>query len=138
MKKFLLIFITILIFSTPLKTEEAIVGTVDGMFCIAFQEHLQTALKEEFGEQAVITVSWEDGLAVVSIPSKGKITEKAFKKVVENEGFIIIEGINSSISTLLKQVLMSKSLINRSMFFGDSADSTDMNFISFSGNFTFS
>ena len=87
MKKFLLIFITILIFSTPLKTEEAIVGTVDGMFCIACQEHLQTALKEEFGEQAVITVSWEDGLAVVSIPSKGKITEKAFKKVVENEGF---------------------------------------------------
>ena len=26
-------------------------------------------------------------MAVVSIPSKGKITEKAFKKVVENEGF---------------------------------------------------
>ena len=56
------------------------------------------------------------------------------RELEENEGFIIIEEINSSNSTLLKQVSMSKSLINSSMFFGDSADYTDMNFISFSGN----
>ena len=57
------------------------------MFCLICQEKLTKAFKDEFGSEATITVSWEKGLGVVSVPTNGVITEEAFKKVVEKTGF---------------------------------------------------
>ena len=57
------------------------------MFCIECQKKLAKAFQDEFGSDAKITVSWEKGLGVVSVPSNGKITEADFKRVVEKVGF---------------------------------------------------
>ena len=84
--KFLLITLILLNFSS-LKAAEAIVGNVEGMFCIECQKKLAKAFQDEFGSDAKITVSWEKGLGVVSVPSNGKITEADFKRVVEKVGF---------------------------------------------------
>ena len=40
-----------------------------------------TVVRTQFGTDATITVSWEQGLAVVSVPTKGKITEEDFESV---------------------------------------------------------
>jgi len=84
--KFLFTILIILNFSS-LKAAESIVGNVEGMFCIECQKKLSKAFQNEFGTEAVITVSWEKGLGVVSVPSNGKITEEDFKRVVEKTGF---------------------------------------------------
>ena len=85
-----------------LKAAEAFVGNVEGMFCIECQKKLAKAFQDEFGFDAKITVSWEKGLGVVSIPSNGKITEADFKKVVEKFGFKYgkIKKISSPINNL--------------------------------------
>ena len=67
---------------------------VDGMFCLACQEKLTKAFNDKFGSEVIITVSWEKGLAVVSVPTKGKITEEDFKNVVLETGFKF-EGIKT-------------------------------------------
>ena len=48
---------------------------------------MSKAFKDEFGSNASITVSWEKGLGIVSVPSDGKITESDFKRVVEKTRF---------------------------------------------------
>ena len=65
--KFLLITLVLLNFNS-LKAAEAIVGNVEGMFCIECQKKLAKAFQDEFGSDAKITVSWEKGLGVVSVP----------------------------------------------------------------------
>ena len=90
--KFFIFFTFIVFNTTALKAAESIVAGVNGMFCIACQEKLSKAFSEKFGTDATITVSWEQGLAVVSVPTKGKITEEDFKNVVLETGFEF-EGI---------------------------------------------
>ena len=58
------------------------------MFCIECQKKLSKAFKKEFGSEVIITVSWEKGLGIVSIPSKGIITESDFKRVVEETNIV--------------------------------------------------
>ena len=90
-------FIIIIIFllnTGIVKASESIVAGVDGMFCLACQEKLTKAFSEKFGTEVIITVSWEKGLAVVSVPTKGKITEEDFKNVVLETGFKF-EGIKT-------------------------------------------
>ena len=70
--KFLALSLIILSF-TNLKAAESIMGSVEGMFCIECQKKLAKAFKDEFGSNVSITVSWEKGLAIVSVPSDGKI-----------------------------------------------------------------
>ena len=81
-------------YSGALKAAESIVAGVDGMFCLACQEKLTKAFNDKFGSEVIITVSWEKGLAVVSVPTKGKITEEDFKNVVLETGFKF-EGIKT-------------------------------------------
>ena len=57
-------------------------------------EKLTKAFSEKFGAEATVTVSWEKGLAVVSVPTNGEITEKDFKDVVMEAGFKF-EGIKT-------------------------------------------
>ena len=47
-------------------------------------------------------MSWEKGLGIVSIPSKGIITESDFKRVVEKTGFRYgkIKKTNNTINNL--------------------------------------
>ena len=85
--KLLTIFIILLFNTGTLKAAESIVAGVDGMFCLACQEKLTKAFNDKFGSEVIITVSWEKGLAVVSVPTKGKITEEDFKNVVLETGF---------------------------------------------------
>ena len=85
--KLLTIFIILLFNISALKAAESIVAGVDGMFCLACQEKLTKAFNDKFGSEVIITVSWEKGLAVVSVPTKGKITEEDFKNVVLETGF---------------------------------------------------
>ena len=82
MKKIKFIIATLIVLNfNSLKAAEAIVGNVEGMFCIECQKKLAKAFKDEFGLNASITVSWEKGLGIVSVPSDGKITESDFKKI---------------------------------------------------------
>ena len=92
--KLLTIFIILLFNRGTLKAAESIVAGVDGMFCLACQEKLTKAFNDKFGSEVIITVSWEKGLAVVSVPTNGKITEEDFKKVVLDTGFKF-EGIKT-------------------------------------------
>ena len=92
--KLLTIFIILLFNTGTLKAAESIVAGVDGMFCLACQEKLTKAFNDKFGSEVIITVSWEKGLAVVSVPTNGKITEEDFKKVVLDTGFKF-EGIKT-------------------------------------------
>ena len=92
--KLLTIFIILLFNISALKAAESIVAGVDGMFCLACQEKLTKAFNDKFGSEVIITVSWEKGLAVVSVPTNGKITEEDFKKVVLDTGFKF-EGIKT-------------------------------------------
>ena len=92
--KLLLIFLILLFNTGTLKAAESIVAGVDGMFCLACQEKLTKAFNDKFGSEVIITVSWEKGLAVVSVPTKGKITEEDFKNVVLETGFKF-EGIKT-------------------------------------------
>ena len=92
--KLLTIFIILLFNISALKAAESIVAGVDGMFCLACQEKLTKAFNDKFGSEVIITVSWEKGLAVVSVPTKGKITEEDFKNVVLETGFKF-EGIKT-------------------------------------------
>ena len=85
--KLLTIFIILLFNISASKAAESIVAGVDGMFCLACQEKLTKAFNDKFGSEVIITVSWEKGLAVVSVPTKGKITEEDFKNVVLETGF---------------------------------------------------
>ena len=85
--KLLTIFIILLFNISALKAAESIVAGVDGMFCLACQEKLTKAFNDKFGSEVIITVSWEKGLAIVSVPTKGKITEEDFKNVVLETGF---------------------------------------------------
>jgi len=92
--KLLVIFLILLFNTGTLKAAESIVAGVDGMFCLACQEKLTKAFNDKFGSEVIITVSWEKGLAVVSVPTKGKITEEDFKNVVLETGFKF-EGIKT-------------------------------------------
>jgi hypothetical protein len=92
--KLLTIFIILLFNISASKAAESIVAGVDGMFCLACQEKLTKAFNDKFGSEVIITVSWEKGLAVVSVPTKGKITEEDFKNVVLETGFKF-EGIKT-------------------------------------------
>ena len=92
--KLLTIFIILLFNTSALKAAESIVAGVDGMFCLACQEKLTKAFNDKFGSEVIITVSWEKGLAVVSVPTKGKITEEDFKNVVLETGFKF-EGVKT-------------------------------------------
>ena len=92
--KLLLIFLILLFNTGTLKAAESIVAGVDGMFCLACQEKLTKAFNDKFGSEVIITVSWEKGLAVVSVPTKGKITEEDFKNVVLETGFKF-EGVKT-------------------------------------------
>ena len=92
--KILTLFIIFIFYTSALKAAESIVAGVDGMFCLACQEKLTKAFSEKFGTEVIITVSWEKGLAVVSVPTKGKITEEDFKNVVLETGFKF-EGIKT-------------------------------------------
>ena len=92
--KLLTIFIILLFNISALKAAESIVAGVDGMFCLACQEKLTKAFNDKFGSEVIITVSWEKGLAVVSVPTKGKITEEDFKNVVLENGFKF-EGVKT-------------------------------------------
>ena len=92
--KLLTIFIILLFNTGTLKAAESIVAGVDGMFCLACQEKLTKAFNDKFGSEVIITVSWEKGLAVVSVPTKGKITEEDFKNVVLETGFKF-EGVKT-------------------------------------------
>ena len=92
--KLLTIFIILLFNISALKAAESIVAGVDGMFCLACQEKLTKAFNDKFGSEVIITVSWEKGLAVVSVPTKGKITEEDFKNVVLETGFKF-EGVKT-------------------------------------------
>lgn len=92
--KILTILIILFFTSGALKAAESIVAGVDGMFCLACQEKLTKAFNDKFGSEVIITVSWEKGLAVVSVPTKGKITEEDFKNVVLETGFKF-EGIKT-------------------------------------------
>ena len=88
MKKIKILALSLIILSfTNLKAAESIMGSVEGMFCIECQKKLAKAFKNEFGSNVSITVSWEKGLGIVSVPSDGKITEADFKRVVEKTGF---------------------------------------------------
>ena len=103
MKKIKFIFATLILLNfNSLKAAETIVGNVEGMFCIECQKKLAKAFQDEFGSDAKITVSWEKGLGVVSVPSNGKITEADFKRVVEKVGFKYgkIKKTSSSINNL--------------------------------------
>ena len=86
LKSFVIIFLFLISFNTA-KAAESIVGNVEGMFCLQCQEKLIKAFKKEFGSNATITVSWDKGLGVVSVPTNGIITKEAFKKVVQTTGF---------------------------------------------------
>ena len=99
--KIILTILTIFYFSS-LKAAETIIGNVEGMFCIECQKKLSKAFKKEFGSEVIITVSWEKGLGIVSIPSKGIITESDFKRVVEETGFRYgkIKKTNNTINNL--------------------------------------
>jgi hypothetical protein len=68
--KLLTIFIILLFNISASKAAESIVAGVDGMFCLACQEKLTKAFNDKFGSEVIITVSWEKGLAVVSVPTK--------------------------------------------------------------------
>ena len=92
--KLLTIFIILLFNISALKAAESIVAGVDGMFCLACQEKLTKAFNDKFGSEVIITVSWEKGLAVVSVPTKGKITVEDFKNVVLETGFKF-EGVKT-------------------------------------------
>jgi hypothetical protein len=92
--KLLTIFIILLFNISASKAAESIVAGVDGMFCLACQEKLTKAFNDKFGSEVIITVSWEKGLAVVSVPTKGKITEEDFKNVVLETGFKF-EGVKT-------------------------------------------
>jgi len=92
--KLLVIFLILLFNTGTLKAAESIVAGVDGMFCLACQEKLTKAFNDKFGSEVIITVSWEKGLAVVSVPTKGKITEEDFKNVVLETGFKF-EGVKT-------------------------------------------
>ena len=92
--KILTILIILFFTSGALKAAESIVAGVDGMFCLACQEKLTKAFNDKFGSEVIITVSWEKGLAVVSVPTKGKITEEDFKNVVLETGFKF-EGVKT-------------------------------------------
>ena len=95
MKKILFIFLSFIILTqNTVKAAESIVAGVDGMFCLACQEKLTKAFSEKFGAEATVTVSWEKGLAVVSVPTNGEITEKDFKDVVIEARFKF-EGIKT-------------------------------------------
>ena len=88
MKKIKILALSLIILSfTNLKAAESIMGSVEGMFCIECQKKLAKAFKDEFGSNVSITVSWEKGLGIVSVPSDGKITKSDFKRVVEKTGF---------------------------------------------------
>ena len=92
--KLLTILIILLFNISASKAAESIVAGVDGMFCLACQEKLTKAFNDKFGSEVIITVSWEKGLAVVSVPTKGKITEEDFKNVVLETGFKF-EGVKT-------------------------------------------
>ena len=92
--KLLTILIILLFNISASKAAESIVAGVDGMFCLACQEKLTKAFNDKFGSEVIITVSWEKGLAVVSVPTKGKITEEDFKNVVLQTGFKF-EGVKT-------------------------------------------
>ena len=92
--KLLTILIILLFNISASKAAESIVAGVDGMFCLACQEKLTKAFNDKFGSEVIITVSWEKGLAVVSVPTKGKITEEDFKNVVLENGFKF-EGVKT-------------------------------------------
>ena len=85
--KFFILLFFIFFNTTTLKAEESIVAGVDGMFCLACQEKLKKNFSQKFGSEATVTVSWEKGLAVVSFPTKGKISEEDFKNVISTSGF---------------------------------------------------
>lgn len=92
--KLLTILIILLFNISASKAAKSIVAGVDGMFCLACQEKLTKAFNDKFGSEVIITVSWEKGLAVVSVPTKGKITEEDFKNVVLETGFKF-EGVKT-------------------------------------------
>ena len=92
--KLLTIFIILLFNISASKAAESIVAGVDGMFCLACQEKLTKAFNDKFGSEVIITVSWEKGFAVVSVQTKGKITEEDFKNVVLETGFKF-EGVKT-------------------------------------------
>ena len=100
--KLLTIFIILLFNISALKAAESIVAGVDGMFCLACQEKLTKAFNDKFGSEVIITVSWEKGLAVVSVPTKGKITEEDFKNVVLETGFKFegVKTVSKSLNSL--------------------------------------
>ena len=107
MKKIKILALSLIILSfTNLKAAESIMGSVEGMFCIECQKKLAKAFKDEFGSNVSITVSWEKGLGIVSVPSDGKITEADFKRVVEKTGFKYgeIKKLQIQLTTLMKQL----------------------------------
>ena len=108
MKKIKILALSLIILSfTNLKAAESIMGSVEGMFCIECQKKLAKAFKDEFGSNASITVSWEKGLGIVSVPSDGKITESDFKRVVEKTGFKygVIKKTSNSINNINEATL---------------------------------
>ena len=108
--KILIIFITFISTQTVLKAE-SLIGTVDGMVCIACQKKVEAALTDKAGTKATIDVSWPENVAVVSFAGKTNLTEADFKDAVESAGFTTgkIVKVEDQVKTAADGVLTLKN-----------------------------
>ena len=107
-KKILLTFL-MLFFSTNLFAAQSQIAQVNGMMCIKCQKMVTKALQEA-SPNAIVKVSWPEGVAVSSFMDKSNLTDDAYKEAIAGTGFEVIKVV--SVERIITEAEEARKLVD--------------------------
>ena len=105
------IFITLLLilFSTNVFAAQSQIAQVNGMMCIKCQKMVTKALQAA-SPNAVVKVSWPEGVAISSFADKSNLTEEDYKNAILGTGFEVIKVV--SVDKIISDAEEARKLVD--------------------------
>ena len=89
----ILLAILIALFSTNLFAAQTQIAQVNGMMCIKCQKMVTEALQKA-SPDAVVKVSWPEGVAVSAFQDKSNLSDEQYKEAIAGTGFEVIKVVS--------------------------------------------
>ena len=99
----------LLLFSTNTFAAQTQIAQVNGMMCIKCQKMVTKALQAA-SPNAMVKVSWPEGVAVSSFEDKSNLTDDAYKDAIAGTGFEVIKVV--SVERIITEAEEARKLVD--------------------------
>ena len=99
----------LLLFSTNVFAAQTQIAQVNGMMCIKCQKMVTEALQAA-SPNAMVKVSWPEGVAVSSFEDKSNLTDDAYKDAIAGTGFEVIKVV--SVERIITEAEEARKLVD--------------------------